>query len=55
MAKAAMVAGADGVMIEMHPNPKAALSDGAQSLKPDQFSQLMNELRQLASACNRQM
>ena len=38
MAKAAMVAGADGVMIEMHPNPKEALSDGSQALTPQQFT-----------------
>jgi 3-deoxy-7-phosphoheptulonate synthase len=48
MAKAAMVAGADGVMIEMHPNPKEALSDGSQALKPDQFEWLMFELKRLA-------
>jgi 3-deoxy-7-phosphoheptulonate synthase len=44
MAKAAIVAGADGVMIEMHPNPKKALSDGSQALTPDQFSKLMAEI-----------
>lgn len=48
MAKAAMVSGAQGVMIEMHPNPKVALSDGSQALTPEQFSSLMNELRGLA-------
>ncbi len=48
MAKAAMVAGADGLMIEMHPDPKEALSDGSQSLTPPQFSALMDELRRLA-------
>lgn len=48
MAKAALVAGADGVMIEVHPNPKAALSDGGQSLTPEQFSELMSDLRGLA-------
>ena len=52
MAKAAMVAGADGAMIEMHPNPKAALSDGAQSLNPAQFSALMDDLKKLASTLN---
>ena len=49
MAKAALVAGADGVMIEMHPNPKKALSDGSQALTPEQYVQLMEELRALAS------
>ncbi len=48
MAKAAMFAGADGVMIEMHPNPKLALSDGSQALDPRQFDRLMFELRALA-------
>jgi 3-deoxy-7-phosphoheptulonate synthase len=48
MAKAAMIAGADGVMIEMHPDPRSALSDGSQALDATQFSTLMNELRALA-------
>ncbi|MGV3617998.1 MAG: 3-deoxy-7-phosphoheptulonate synthase [Fimbriimonas sp.] len=50
MAKAAMVAGADGLMVEMHPNPKEALSDGSQALTPDQFKAMMDELRKLAPA-----
>lgn len=53
MAKAAIVAGADGIMVEMHPDPKAALSDGSQSLAPEQFSSLMSELRGLAIHCGR--
>ncbi|HEY1952221.1 MAG TPA: 3-deoxy-7-phosphoheptulonate synthase [Gemmatimonadaceae bacterium] len=53
MARAAIAAGADGVMIEMHPEPDRALSDGAQSLYPDQFSQLVGELRAVASAIGR--
>jgi 3-deoxy-7-phosphoheptulonate synthase len=48
MAKAAMVAGAHGVMVEMHPNPKAALSDGSQALDADEFRKLMTELKALA-------
>jgi 3-deoxy-7-phosphoheptulonate synthase len=48
MAKAAMVAGADGVMVEMHPNPKAALSDGSQALTPGVFSEMMDDLRALS-------
>jgi len=55
MAKAAMVAGADGVMIEMHPDPKHALSDGSQALLPEQFSKLMEELRQLSHLAGVQM
>jgi 3-deoxy-7-phosphoheptulonate synthase len=49
LAKAAVVVGADGVMIEMHPNPKIALSDGSQALTPDQFKKLMREMKQLAA------
>jgi 3-deoxy-7-phosphoheptulonate synthase len=53
MARAAVAAGADGVIIEMHPEPDRALSDGAQSLYPDQFSQLVTELRAVAAAIGR--
>jgi 3-deoxy-7-phosphoheptulonate synthase len=48
MAKAAMVVGAHGVMIEMHPNPKAALSDGSQALDSEEFARLVGELKELA-------
>lgn len=47
MSKAAIAAGADGLMIEVHPNPKKALSDGAQSLTPKQFGKLMEEIKKL--------
>jgi len=50
MAKAALVAGADGVMVEMHPNPKEALSDGSQALTPEQFGDLMLQLLGLLTA-----
>jgi len=53
MAKAALIAGADGIMVEMHPNPKAALSDGSQALTPDQFQSMMDDLRRIASAVDR--
>src|SRR5712675_1466568 len=53
MARAAVAAGADGVMIEMHPEPDRALSDGAQSLYPAQFTQLVGELRAVAIAIGR--
>ncbi|MEO8911338.1 MAG: 3-deoxy-7-phosphoheptulonate synthase [Gemmatimonadaceae bacterium] len=53
MARAAIAAGADGVIIEMHPEPDRALSDGAQSLYPDQFTQLVGELRAVAAAIGR--
>jgi 3-deoxy-7-phosphoheptulonate synthase len=52
MAKAALVAGADGVMVEMHPNPQKALSDGSQALTPSQFAAMMEELKRL-EACER--
>ncbi len=53
MARAAVAAGADGVMVEVHNDPEHALSDGAQSLYPDQFVQLMRELRIIAPAVER--
>jgi 3-deoxy-7-phosphoheptulonate synthase len=50
MAKAALVVGADGIMVEMHPDPKSALSDGSQALTPEQFMKMMHELHTLAAA-----
>jgi 3-deoxy-7-phosphoheptulonate synthase len=47
MAKAALVAGTHGLMIEMHPEPEKALCDGAQSQTPDGFAKLMKQLQQL--------
>ena len=55
MAKAAVAAGADGLIIEVHPNPEEALSDGEQSLKPRKFKQLMVELRPIALAVGREI
>src|SRR5258706_8802311 len=55
MARAAIAAGADGIMVEVHPNPEEALSDGAQSLFPDQFAQLMREVRIIAEAIGRRV
>ncbi|MDF2612917.1 MAG: 3-deoxy-D-arabinoheptulosonate-7-phosphate synthase [Clostridia bacterium] len=55
LSKAAIAAGADGLMIEVHPNPKMALSDGPQSLNPQEFKELMDELRLIAAACNRNL
>ncbi|MFH1286101.1 MAG: 3-deoxy-7-phosphoheptulonate synthase, partial [Candidatus Micrarchaeota archaeon] len=49
-AKAALAAGADGIMVEVHPQPEKALSDGAQSLTPKQFEELMVDLKKLAHA-----
>jgi len=53
MARASVAAGADGLLIEVHPNPDKAVSDGAQSLFPDQFAKLMDEVRVIASAVGR--
>jgi len=53
MARAAIAAGADGIIVEVHPNPDVALSDGAQSLYPDQFTSLVTELRAIAQAIGR--
>jgi len=53
MAKAAVAAGADGLLIEVHPNPEEALVDGLQSLTPSNFAKLMGELRVIAEAVGR--
>ncbi len=53
MAKAAVAAGADGLIIEVHPDPDSALCDGVQSLFPDDFLRLMNELRRIVKATGR--
>ena len=53
VAKAAVASGADGLMIEVHPHPEKALKDGAQSLTPDNFSQLMKETAAVARAVGR--
>jgi 3-deoxy-7-phosphoheptulonate synthase len=55
MARAAVAAGADGVIVEVHPNPDRALSDGGQSLYPDQFARLIVELRAIANAIGRSL
>lgn len=54
-AKAAVAAGCDGLMIEVHPNPEQALSDGAQSLIPEKFEALVAELRLVAKAVSREI
>jgi 3-deoxy-7-phosphoheptulonate synthase len=55
MARAAVAAGADGLMIEVHPDPPRAMSDGAQSLYPEQFSQLMDQIRVIARSLDRDL
>ncbi len=53
MSLAAVAAGADGLIIEVHNDPSHAMSDGAQSLKPDRFSELMPQIGQIAAAVGR--
>jgi len=53
IARAAVAAGADGLIVEVHPDPKAALSDGGQSLRPEQFAQLVGQVRAIAAAVGR--
>ncbi|MDP8255287.1 MAG: 3-deoxy-7-phosphoheptulonate synthase [Candidatus Alcyoniella australis] len=55
LARAAVAVGADGVMIEVHPDPDSALSDGPQSLTPDQFAALMNRCRIIATTLGRKI
>jgi 3-deoxy-7-phosphoheptulonate synthase len=55
MAKAAVAAGCDALLIEIHPNADKAVSDAVQTLYLDQFEKLMNELRVLAEAVGRTM
>jgi 3-deoxy-7-phosphoheptulonate synthase len=53
MARAAVAAGADGLLIEIHPDPKKALCDGPQALKPEAFSALMTDVRRIADVIGR--
>ena len=55
MARAAVAAGADGLIIEVHPRPEEALSDGPQSLKPERFAALMARVRRVAQALDRDL
>jgi 3-deoxy-7-phosphoheptulonate synthase len=55
MAKAAIAAGADGLIIEVHPCPEEAFSDGAQSLRPEEFAALMDGVRRIAAAEGRSL
>jgi len=55
VSKAAIAAGADGLIIEVHPNPEMAISDGAQSLRPARFAELMAQLKPVAEAVNRSL
>jgi 3-deoxy-7-phosphoheptulonate synthase len=53
MSKAAIAAGADGLLIEVHSNPECALCDGEESIRPSKFKELMADLRRLAAAVDR--
>jgi 3-deoxy-7-phosphoheptulonate synthase len=53
LSKAAIACGADGLLIEVHPKPEEALSDGPQQLVPENFSLLMQELKHIAQAIDR--
>jgi 3-deoxy-7-phosphoheptulonate synthase len=53
MARAAVAAGADGLLIEVHPDPDRAVSDGAQTLTPEQFAEMMRQVRLIAAAVGR--
>jgi len=55
LSKAAVAVGADGLIVEVHPDPEKALSDGTQSLNPSQFAVLMNEMKAIASAVGRRI
>ena len=55
LAKAAVAAGADSIMIEVHPDPQSALSDGAQQLTPEQFKDLVEELREIAAVLGKKI
>ncbi len=53
MARAAVAAGADGLLVEVHHDPDHALSDGAQTLRPDQFRDMMRQVKAIAGAIGR--
>jgi 3-deoxy-7-phosphoheptulonate synthase len=55
MARAAIAAGADGILVEVHNHPEVALSDGQQSIYPDQFARMMDELAQIAPVVGRNL
>jgi 3-deoxy-7-phosphoheptulonate synthase len=55
MSLAALAVGADGLLVEVHPNPVEALSDGPQSVTPEQFAALVKDLRRFAPLVGREM
>lgn len=55
VARAGIAAGADGLIVEVHPNPEEALSDGGQSLKPERFAELVTQVKAIAQAVGRDL
>ena len=55
MARAGVAAGADGIMVEMHPEPEKALSDSQQTVSPEEFKRMIEDLRQIAPVINIRM
>jgi len=55
MARAAVAAGADGLLVEVHPTPERAMSDGAQTLNPEQFEKMMREVRAISEVIGRRV
>jgi len=55
MARAAIASGADGIIVEVHDHPEKALSDGPQSIYPEQFAAMMDELAQIAPVVGRSL
>jgi 3-deoxy-7-phosphoheptulonate synthase len=53
VARASVAAGADGLIVEVHPHPEKAMSDGAQSLKPEKFAEMVKQVRTIAEAVGR--
>jgi 3-deoxy-7-phosphoheptulonate synthase len=53
MARAAIAAGADGLIVEVHPDPEKAMSDGYQTLNPEAFKRLISECKRVATAVDR--
>ena len=55
IARAAIAAGADGLIVEVHPHPEQAVSDGAQSYKPEQFADMVKQVRAIAEVMGRKV
>ena len=55
VARAGVAAGADGLLVEVHPRPEEALSDGAQSLRPERFAEMVRQIRNIAQAVGREL